>query len=84
MNFQMVQNIRHGWLWGHIEELSVKEECRGQGIGTALIKAIRQYCLENGIHIIKLMCGAQLEKSHAVYEKKGFKHLDFGYRLEIT
>lgn len=83
VNLQLIQNIRHGWLRGHIEEVIVKNEYRGKGIGSKLIQAVINFSKKNNIKIVKLMCGKQLIEAHKFYEKCGFKYLDKGYRLEI-
>jgi len=84
VNLQLIQNIRHGWLRGHLEEVVVKLEYRGKGIGTMLMKSVKDYCKRNNIKMIKVMCGKQLKESHKFYEKNGFKYLDRGYRLAIN
>lgn len=84
VNMQLVNNLRHGWKRGHIEEIVVASKYRGKGIGTALIDGLKTYCLSNDIHMIKLMCGNQLVESQCFYEKRGFAHQDRGYRLELV
>ncbi len=83
VNVEIIRNIRHGWQRAHIEELVVKSGFRGMGVGTALIKHVIEYCKENNIRVIKLMCGEQLVESQAFYEKQGFVCKDKGYRLEL-
>ena len=84
INLQLVQNIRHGWIRGHIEEVVVKSEFRVKGVGTKLLNAVKDYCKKNDIKVIKLMCGKQLLDAHKFYEKNGFSSLDIGYRLELN
>lgn len=83
LNMQTVSNIRHGWQRGHIEELVVKKEFRRKGIGTRLLQEAVNYCRNNNIHMIKLMCGNQLLESQKFYENNNFAFKDKGYRLEI-
>ncbi len=83
VNVEIIRNIRHGWQRAHIEELVVKDGYRGQGVGTAMVKHVIEYCKANNIHVIKLLCGEQLTDSQCFYEKLGFVNKDKGYRLEI-
>lgn len=83
LNLQIVSNIRHGWLRGHIEEIVVKKEFRRKGIGSKLLQEVIDYCRDNNIRMLKLMCGNQLLESQKFYENNNFVFKDKGYRLEI-
>lgn len=75
--------IRRGYNQGHIEDLVVKANSRGKGIGTTLINTIINYSRQNGIKVIKLTSGLELTDAHRFYEKNGGKFTEKMYRFEI-
>ena len=56
-----------------INELAVDKEFRGSGIGTALMKKIEDWALENDINIVQLNVWEFNKKAKTLYEKLGFK-----------
>jgi len=83
VNMQVVYNIRHGWKRAHLEEVVVNKEFRRNSIGSKLIKAVANYCKDNNIGVIKLLCGKQLKTSLKFYKTNGFKFTDEGLRLDV-
>lgn len=83
VNVQFIHNIRHGGKRAQIEECVVTEDRRRRGVGSLLLAAIKDYCLEQRVYVIKLLCGKQLKEARRFYEKNGFVANDKGYRFAI-
>ena len=62
--------------YGEIDNICVTKECRGQGIGTALIKDFMGYCKENGIEDFKVVACAKDRDAINFYHKLGFGDFD--------
>ncbi len=75
--------MRRGCYHGHIEDLVVTGNSRGKGIGTALLKTIINYSRQNGIKVIKLTSGLELENAHRFYEKNEGVFTEKMFRFEI-
>ena len=54
----------------HIDLLDV---CRHQGVGSRLMKELKAYLSENGIHSLMLSCGYDNKNAIRFYERNGFK-----------
>lgn len=80
----IIPNLRRGYFRGEIEGIIVTERMRRKGIGTKLFDAIKAYCKEHNIKIIKLTSGLQLENAHRFYERHGGKFTEKMYRFEIS
>lgn len=83
ITFYLLPNIRHGWHRGHIEDIVVSELARHQGIGSQLLDAIKKYCVENNIKVIKLDSGVDLLDAHKFYEKNGGIFTEKMFRFDI-
>lgn len=75
--------IGYGGLWmiideGHITNIAVKEEFRGSGAGSAILKHLIDTCKENGISSMTLEVRRGNEPAKALYKKYGF--LEAGIR----
>lgn len=81
--FYLLPNLRHGWHRGHIEDFYVAETARGKGVGTKIFDAIKNYCKNNNIKVIKLDSAIELEDAHKFYEKNGGKFKEQMFRFDI-
>lgn len=79
----LLPNIRHGWHRGHIEDFVVGKISRGKGIGTMLMNAVKDYCREHGIRVVKLDSSIQFTCAHKFYEKQGGKFTEKMFRFDI-
>lgn len=79
----LLPNIRHGWRRGHIEDFFVTSTKRSRGVGTALFTAIKEYCRDHSIKVIKLDSGNELVKAHSFYEKHGGKTTERFFRFDL-
>jgi glucosamine-phosphate N-acetyltransferase len=61
--------IRHGLSCGHIEDIVVKNEFRGQGISYKILEYLKNYAFSNHCYKVILDCDDSVVK---VYEKNGF------------
>ena len=57
--------------FGYINDLCVRSDCRSQGIGTALYRAMKEKAREMGLMRIELMVWAFNEDAKRFYEKLG-------------
>ncbi|MBI5123247.1 GNAT family N-acetyltransferase [Candidatus Roizmanbacteria bacterium] len=83
ITFYLLPNMRHGWHRGHVEDLVVSEKKRGQGVGSLLFNAIKNYCREHNIKVIKIDSGLDLTDAHKFYEKHGGKFTEKMFRFDI-
>jgi len=83
LNLQVVNNIRYGMQRGHIEEIVVKEELRGKGIGTQLIKYTNRWCKKRGIKVIKVFSRKSLSRVQNFFRKNKFRHGYRGFRIDL-
>jgi GNAT superfamily N-acetyltransferase len=65
-----------------IEDLVVKEDLRGKGIGTALLKGLEQEAKKRGVTLIKITTGTKL-KANKFYKKHGFTYFENAYRKKL-
>lgn len=66
---------------GYIYHTAVKPECRGQGIGKALVQAAMEALREEGISKVALVAFARNEAGNAFWERMGFtRRDDLSYR----
>lgn len=59
----------------YIRALSVRNEARGKGIGSRLIKNLEAIAKKNGHHAIVLFSALHREKAHRFYLRHGFQKL---------
>ncbi len=75
--------VGYGGLWmildeGHITNIAVKEEYRGKGVGSKMLKLLICTCKENGIGSMTLEVRRGNESAKTLYKKYGF--LEAGIR----
>ncbi|MBL8966910.1 MAG: GNAT family N-acetyltransferase [Spirochaetaceae bacterium] len=56
----------------NITALVVREERRGQGIGTALLSAAEDWARAAGLEFVRLNSGGQRLDAHAFYRRRGY------------
>lgn len=83
VTFYLLPNIRHGWHRGHIEDFFVKKDMRSKNVGSMLFGAIKKYCRDNKIRVIKLDSMIENVKSHRFYEKNGGKQTEKMFRFDL-
>ena len=75
--------MRRGYHQGHVEDLVITESARGKVVGSMIMKAIKDYCKENNIKVIKLTSAFELEDAHKFYEKQGGVHTEKMFRFDL-
>ncbi|CAE7653382.1 Cml5, partial [Symbiodinium microadriaticum] len=61
---------------GILSHLSVREECRGQGVGTALVQKIIGVAAADGCRAIELTTLADMKAARSLYVTLGFQERD--------
>ena len=62
--------------YGEINNMLVKDECRGYGIGKMLINNFKDYCRENNIYNVKVEASAKNVNAINFYKKNGFEEFN--------
>lgn len=71
--------FHRGELLCKITAFVVKEDCRGQGIGSALLCRIEQIARERGCQRMELTSALDRRPAHAFYQGKGYKKAGFKF-----
>lgn len=79
----IVPILRRGYYQGVIESLVVTKNMRGQGVGSALVKEIINYCKKNNLPVIKVNSGNELTEAHKFYERHGGKFKEKLFRFDL-
>ena len=66
-----------------IEAICVDEQARGKGIGTQLLKHVKQYGKENDCTDIYLTVNEENKSAIRIYEEFGFKVKSIAYSMQI-
>ena len=61
---------------GELKRLFVREAGRGQGVATAVMDALEQAAREQSIHTLQLETGPKHLAAIALYESRGYEHID--------
>ena len=69
----------------YLDDLSVTEKCRSEGIDTKLISMAEDYCKSIGIHVIVFHVEKTNERAHQLYRKLGYlDNEDQGSRMRMV
>ena len=60
----------------NIMGIVVDENCRGRGIGTALLEKAEEYARSQGATGIRALSGSHREKAHRFYIRNSFKYIN--------
>lgn len=79
----LIYNKLHKKPYGLLEDVFVKEEFRGQGIGGELVKRVINKAKELGCY--KLIATSRFERKsvHNFYKKLGFKKWGYEFRIDF-
>ena len=77
-------NDLHKEPFGFLENVFVKEENRGKGLGSKLVEAVITEAKKQNCY--KIICTSRYEspKVHALYNKLGFKDYGKEFRIDLT
>ncbi len=68
--------------YGEINNMFIKNNCRGYGIGKKLVNEFKTYCKENGIDNLTVTASAKNSNAISFYKKNGFE--DFNLTLTMN
>ena len=69
--------------YGEINNMFIKDECRGLGIGKLLINNFKDYCKTNRINNVKVTASFKNKNAIECYNKNGFEEFDLTLTLKI-
>lgn len=67
--------------YGEVNNMFIKSECRGYGVGQLLISHFKQYCISNGINNLTVTASVKNTNAIEFYRKNGFE--DFNLTLTM-
>ena len=68
--------------YGEINNMFIKDKCRGYGIGKSLVNQFKSYCKSNGINDLIVTASAKNNNAINFYKKNGFE--DFNLTLTMN
>lgn len=68
--------------YGEINNMFIKDNCRGYGVGKALVNEFKLYCKSNGINDLIVTASAKNKNAINFYKKNGFE--DFNLTLTMN
>jgi len=68
---------------GVVEDVAVSPQCRGQGIGRAMMRHAREQCQRAECYKFVLSSNLKRAGAHAFYESLGFEKHGFSFRVEL-
>ncbi len=82
ISLHMDRQLHHASLVGEVQELIVREDRRGQGIGEALLKAAQEQAAQAGCSHMELNSNLKRTGAHAFYAHMGWEknHYCFTYK----
>lgn len=69
--------------YGEVNNMFIKSECRGYGVGKLLINDFKKYCISNGIKNLIVTASAKNIRAIDFYRKNGFKEFNITLTTEI-
>ena len=69
--------------YGEINNMFIKDKCRGLGIGKSLINNFKNYCKSNGINNLKVTASYKNRDAIEFYHKNGFEEFDVTLTTKI-
>lgn len=69
--------------YGEVNNMFIKSECRGYGVGKLLINDFKKYCITNGIKNLIVTASAKNTNAIGFYRKNGFKDFNVTLTMEI-
>ena len=62
--------------YGEINNMFIKDSCRGYGVGKALVNDFKLYCKNNGINDLMVTASAKNKNAVNFYKKNGFEEFN--------
>ena len=80
----LIRNDLHKEPYGLLEDLLVKEEHRGKGVGSTLVKEVIAEAKRLGCYKLLGTSRMTRENVHQLYEKLGFKKWGYEFRMDLS
>lgn len=74
---------RRGAWRGQIENVRVRADLRGGGIGAAMVRWAIERCRERGCALVQLTSDLNRPEAHRFYQRLGFDHTHAGFKLKL-
>lgn len=85
MQLTFIQYLTYrGGLRAQAESVFVREDIRGKGVGTELMKFAIEQSIQTGAHLLQLTTDKQRPDAKRFYEKLGFKASHEGMKLHFS
>jgi GNAT superfamily N-acetyltransferase len=81
--FYLFPVLRRGDFRVQLEELVVDKDQRGKGIGTALVKSVKDWCKNNNISTLRINSQVANPDAHKFYENLGGKFAEKSFRFDL-
>jgi ribosomal protein S18 acetylase RimI-like enzyme len=66
-----------------VESVRVASDCRGQNVGTAIMKEAIRLAREGGCALVQLTSDTRRARAHLFYRRLGFTQSHFGFKKEL-
>ncbi|NML73976.1 GNAT family N-acetyltransferase [Rhizobium sp. S-51] len=66
-----------------VEAVHTRSDCRGQGIGAAMIRHCVAEAERQGLRLVQLTSNARRTDAHRFYERLGFIRSHFGFKYKL-
>ncbi|WP_411677358.1 GNAT family N-acetyltransferase [Caproicibacter sp.] len=75
--------LHHCGAAAEIQELVVQPDLRGNGIGAALVSALKEEALRRGCVLLEVCCNRKREHAHRFYESCGMRRSHFKFTMNL-
>lgn len=69
--------------YGEINNMFIKDSCRGYGVGKALVNEFKMYCKSKGINDLIVTASAKNKSAINFYKKNGFEEFNLTLTMNI-
>lgn len=69
--------------YGEINNMFIKDSCRGYGVGKALVNEFKMYCKSKGINDLIVTASAKNKNAINFYKKNGFEEFNLTLTMNI-
>lgn len=84
MQISFIPGLPGGGAWrGQLENVHVRADYRGKGVGSMLTEWAIERCSEKGCKLVQLTSNAKRHDAHRFYERHGFVKSHAGFKLEL-
>ncbi|WP_422369735.1 GNAT family N-acetyltransferase [Hoeflea sp.] len=66
-----------------VEAVHTRHDRRGMGIGAAMVRHAIEQGRANGVRLVQLMSNAARQDAHRFYERLGFRHSHYGFKMKM-